>query len=181
MNPPTKGHVAIIKEMIRIARGRPSYVFVSHTQGPKDPVPSSLKLEILKQALPKSEYPSLTVMATEPKPGPIVTVANIKKFLIENQKFKHPHFLLGSNRMSKGNFKFMNKPGSFTRAQIGKPRVTAKLSPRSIKTRVNQGNINVISGTLARERAKHNTFNEFKKVMPNGVSNATLRRVIAFV
>ena len=42
-------------------------------------------------------------------------------------------------------------PGpTFTRRQIGEKRITAKLSPRS----------RVISETLTRERAKHNTFNE---------------------
>ena len=180
MNPPTKGHVAIIKKMIANARGKPAYVFVSHTQGPKDPIPRNLKLNILKQALPSREYPTLTIMATEPKPGKIVTVANIKKFLTENQGFIHPHFLLGSNRINKGNFKFLNSP-MFTRRQIGEKRLTAKLSPRSTRSRVNSGNINVISGTLARERAKYNTFNEFKKVMPTGVNNATLKRVISYV
>jgi hypothetical protein len=180
MNPPTKGHVAIIKNMIRQAQGKPAYVFVSHTQGPKDPIPRNLKLNILKQALPANKYPTLTIMATEPKPGKIVTVANIKKFLTENQGFSHPHFLLGSNRINKGNFRFLNSP-TFTRRQIGEKRVTKNLSPRTMKSRVNSGNLNVISGTLARYRAKHNTFNEFKKVMPNGVNNATLRKVISYV
>jgi nicotinamide mononucleotide adenylyltransferase len=52
-NPPTIGHEKLIEKVASVAGSNPFFIYPSHTQGPKDPLPHAKKIAWMRKMFPK--------------------------------------------------------------------------------------------------------------------------------
>ena len=137
-NPPTKGHMRVIDDVIKRAKatGATPYIVTTHTEDPKkNPLPHWLKMKILK-----AKYPEVRVLGTSRKaPTPHAVVRHLLM-----REHSDVRLVLGSNRVK-----------TFEKMLGGKEQVTVVGVERNA-----QG----ISATKAREAARSGNFKKFQKL-----------------
>lgn len=171
MNPPTKGHKALIEaaKNKRINKSVPVYVFVTATQRlPNNPLFVNEKKKILN-AMFKND-PNVVIVPLQPnKTG----ITNAMRIMNEQHGVTPTILVLGQNRINKGSFKFVN--------QMGVRRVSG--GNRNLSSTTSTGgqlNIKNISATKAREAAvKGGNFNRFMNTnkVPKSLLNETAQKI----
>ena len=157
MNPPTRGHKALINTLLLKAKdeGATPFIVVTHTQNKKkNPLNVNRKSEILKLMFPGVEI--LSTSKSEPSP-----IGIVKK--LRDRGFNNVQMMVGSNRV--GQFGFVGIPV----LSGGQRNMTSSVGLAGVKA------------TYAREAAKAGNFNLFKSYMNERLNNNTIRQIMSNV
>jgi hypothetical protein len=155
-NPPTVGHEVMFKKIINTARanGADAFIIVSHSQNvKKNPLSPREKMNIIRNMVP----PNVRVLqTTKAEYGPQFIINRLRKEGNYNQ-FK---MVLGSNRIKKGNFKWL------------------KINLISGGNRLNTGNgPAAMSATTARKRAQAGQSVKFRRALSSKVPSPKARSI----
>jgi hypothetical protein len=175
MNPPTAGHLLLIREMLREARtrGLTPYVFVSksyQTNNKKNPISANLKVETLKNMIfttngnPKSSnYIGLI-------PNHILNIRSYGNIMGKFSK-NQPRLMVRGINQEPNAFSVPNK------IEVGEPRLNKTALKKYIENGTIPNNNKSKSGSLAREIALRGNRNKLRRVIP--VSDVLLNRIIS--
>jgi cytidyltransferase-like protein len=154
MNPFTRGHASVLKEIRK--NGRTPIIIVSHTKnGNKNPLNANQKINIIKNSLATmGGQNNVKVMATSSSMPSIFSTLEILK--INNPNIQ---VYLGSNRIPTLG-KSLQKSGYLVK-QFG-------------KTRTNNG----VSGTRSRAAARAGNTATFQSMMTPGLTPKTLNSIM---
>ena len=158
MNPPTPGHMKLIKHMLNESAGNGNiFVGISHTHEKdpkKNPLPLELKKKLVEQAVrrafPGNANRIKVVSTTSNNPRPSYLVNNLKK------RYNNVKLMFGENRT-----------GQFNWLQC-----TKTYCPRNMK------DPKVYSATKAREAALRNNKKAFNNLTANFNNKNAIRKLI---
>ena len=158
MNPPTPGHMKLIKYMLNESAGNGNiFVGISHTHEKdpkKNPLPLELKKKLVEQAVrrafPGNANRIKVVSTTSNNPRPSYLVNNLKK------RYGNVKLVFGQNRT--GQFNWLN--------------CTKTYCPRNMK------DPKVYSATRAREAALRNNKKAFNELTANFNNKNAIRSLI---
>jgi nicotinic acid mononucleotide adenylyltransferase len=160
MNPPTKGHEALINAARKIransGTSEPVFVFVTATQNiPNNPLSVNEKLNILNNMF--RNVPNVRVIGLRPGKSTIKNAIN--QMRAHTNGGVPTQLVMGQNRINKGSFAFVNKLG-IRRVSGGNRNMTS----------TNSGNKNIkkVSGTKTRQAAQRGE--NIKPLLSNKVS-----------
>jgi phosphopantetheine adenylyltransferase len=165
MNPPTTGHLKVINKVQDVAKevGGEHHMVVSHSNDPKkNPLSTEQKVKHLKRYAPGANIKA----ASKENPTLFSHAAELHK-----QGVTHLHIVAGSDRVDeyKKKFKELNgKPNKEGKVPFHFKKVTVHSSgERDPDAEGDAG----MSGTKMREHAKNKNFGEFRKGVPEHVSD----------
>jgi hypothetical protein len=165
MNPPTTGHLKVIDKVKEVAArvGGSHHIIVSHSQdGKKNPLSGKQKVKHLQRYSPGTNIESST------KEHPSIFQHAEK---LHNQGVTHLHVVVGSDRVKEFKDslnKYNGKPNKEGRVPYHFKKITVhSAGQRDPDSEGSEG----MSGTKMREHAKNNNFGEFRKGVPDHVSD----------
>jgi|AACY02.14.fsa_nt_gi nicotinic acid mononucleotide adenylyltransferase len=155
-NPPTVGHEVMFKKIINTARanGADAFIIVSHSQNTKkNPLSPQEKMNVIRNMVPANVK---VLQTTKAEYGPQFIIDRLRK----EGNYTEFKMVLGSNRIKKGNFKWL------------------KINLVSGGNRVNSGNGPAsMSATKARKRAQAGQSSKFKMAMSSKVPSPKARSI----
>ena len=164
MNPPTTGHLALIKHVHDVAdkHGAGHTVVTSHSQDKKkNPLTPEQKMKHLKRYSPKTNFKS----ASAEHPTILHHAAELHK-----KGVTHLHIVVGSDRKKEMHTLLHKYNGSKTAGGTGYNFKKITVHSAGHRDPDSEGTSGV-SGTKQREHAKSGNFHEFRKGVPEHVSD----------
>jgi len=160
MNPPTPGHMKLIRYMLNQASNKNNiFVGVSHTHEKdpkKNPLPLELKKKLVEQAIrrtfPGNANRIKVVSTTTNNPRPSYLVNNLKK------RYNNVRLVFGQNRAGQFNWLQCNK--NYCPRNMKDPKVYSATKAREAALRNNKVAFNNLT-------ANFNNKNEIRKLIKN--------------
>lgn len=170
MNPPTKGHRALIEaaKNKRINKSQPVYVFATSTQNKKNnPLSANEKKQILNTMFAGNTNVEIIVL----QPGK--TKMNNAIRIMRNKGVTPTTLVLGQNRINKGSFAYVENAYGIKRVSGGNRNLNSPNSPNGTM------NIKKISASKARQaaRANENLSKFMNNKVPKNLVNEIAKKI----
>lgn len=170
MNPPTTGHLKMIKAVHDVAKQHNAdhVVVASHSNDPKkNPLPVDKKVAHLKKYSPETNF----VAGSKEKPSPLHHASDLY-----DKGHKHLHVVVGSDRVE-ATKKLLNQYNGVKAAHGHYNFKSITVHSAGERDPDAEGDTGM-SGTKMREHAKNNDFTSFRKGIPDHIPDAHAKKIM---